>query len=132
MDESTDFFLLGLATTCALSELFSAITPPPDPIALSRLGVFRAHRVNFFSATTPSPGRLPKSQYFSEFHLGNHVSDTVNNYTFNISTNNNLSLSEYTFFTSHRILMQQCHDNLIKYGISYPCLRSRGFNFFII
>ena len=69
MDESTDFFLLGLATTCALSELFSAITPPPPHCTFETRGISRAPS-ELFSATTASPGRLPKSQYFSEFHLG--------------------------------------------------------------
>ena len=59
--------------------------PPPDPIALSRLAVFRARRVNFFSATrtySPRSSRLPKSQDFSEFRLGNpgnHVLNVDNN-----------------------------------------------------
>ena len=132
MDESTDFFLLGLATTCALSELFSAITPP-NPIALSRLGVFRAHRVNFFLLLPHSPGRLPKSQYFSEFHLGNHVSDTVQIIILSTSPQIIIYHCQNTHFhIPQNIIMQQCHDNLIKYGISYPCLRSRGFYFFII
>ena len=109
---------------------FRLLPPPPRPhCTFETRGISRAPS-ELFSATTPSPGRLPKSQYFS---VGQPcIRYRANNYTFNISTNNNLSLSEYTFFTSHRILMQQYHDNLIKYGISYPCLRSRGFNFFII
>ena len=76
MDESTGFCLTR----------FGYDTPPPtDPIALSRLAVFRARRVNFFPATrtySPRSSRLPKSHDFSEFRLGNpgnHVLNVDNN-----------------------------------------------------
>ena len=51
---------------------FYSVRLLPDHIALSRLAVFRACRVNFFRLLPPT-GRLPKSQDFSEFRLGNPV-----------------------------------------------------------
>ena len=57
--ESTDFVLLGSATT-----------PSPRPIALYRLAAFRARRVNIY-------GYYPKSQDFSEFRLGSPVSTVI-------------------------------------------------------
>ena len=125
---------------------------------LTRFGNYVRAEWTFFGYYPPSPrphctfetrgiSRAPSELFFCYYPLSRSASEIsvffwiplgqpcirygANNYTFNISTNNNLSLSEYTFFTSHRILMQQCYDNLIKYGISYPCLRSRDLIFLL-
>ena len=112
---------------------FFRLLPPPRPhCTFETRGISRAPSELFFCYYPLSRSASEISVFFW-IPLGQPcIRYGANNYTFNISTNNNLSLSEYTFFTSHRILMQQCHDNLINYGMSYPCLRSRGFNFFII
>ena len=71
------FFLTRFGNYVRAEWTFFGYYPPPPPYCtFETRGISRAPS-ELFSATTPSPGRLPKSQYVSEFHLGNHVSDTV-------------------------------------------------------
>ena len=74
MAESTDFFLLGSATTPEFTDFFvlsSATTPPPSPTLDSAPSEpLRLCRVNFF-------GYYPKSHDFSEFRLGSPANTTL-------------------------------------------------------